>query len=394
MDVKQRKRSPYDPYKITVNGKVCWQVNLPGTYRTKEDGTRVRVRPRRTFSSAQEAHTFAKLKRVERSNYGVSAVSMDEMLRGDALAAQRLLAPFGVTILTAAEFYASHKERLERSETVSNAVRALLSAKQGDNLRPRYLVDLRCRLSRFSAAFGDRLLADLQPAELEAWLRSLALAPLGRNTYRWRLNTLFEYGRKCGWVASNPVSEVGKAKVRDRLPGLLSPEQAARLLEAASQQTVPYWALALFAGLRSAELARLKWEDIHFDDKLVEVPAVSSKTGSRRFVLIQPNLLGWLEPYRNARFGPVCPPNLRKLLEDDRRAAGILKWKVNACRHSFGSYHLAHYKNAADTALQMGHQRSDMLFQHYHQRVKPSEAERFWKIVPVIESADVLKVVA
>jgi integrase len=388
MAVKQRKRSPYDPYKITVKGKVRWQVSLPGTYRKKEDGKRVRVRPRRTFSNAEEAHTFALLKRRERENYGLSAVSMDETLRGDALAAQRVLAPYNVSILTAAEYYAQHMRQLQKSETVSGAVKALLKGKEADNLRRSYINDLRVRLTRFSSEFGDRLLADIEPAEIESWLRSLSLAPLGRNTYRLRLNTLFEYGRKCGWVAVNPVEHVAKAKVREALPGILTPEQTARLLEAATEQTLPYWAISFFGGLRSAELERLRWEDIDFASQLITVPSASSKTGSRRFVRISENLLQWLAPYQSDRRlrGPVCPLGLRKLLEADRRTAGITKWPPNACRHSYGSYHLSHYKNAANTALQMGHVNSAMLFRFYHQRVKPAEAKKFWRIAPAVQA--------
>jgi integrase len=376
-----------------VDGKVRWQVNLPGTYRTRKDGKEVRVRPRKTFSSAQEAHTFARLKRIERDNYGVSAVSMDEKLRGDTLAAQQLLAPYSISVLEAAEYYVSHRERLEKSATVSDAIVALLEAKEADGLRPRYLKDLRLRLTRFASDFGDRLLADIASMEIDTWLRSLGLAALGRNSYRSRLSLLFEFGRKCGWVGSNPLSDVAKAKVREALPGILTVEQTARLLEAAGEETLPFWALATFGGLRTAELTRLQWEDIHFADKLIEVPATSSKTGSRRFVIIQPNLQRWLAPYHDRR-GPVGPPNLRKLLETDRERAGILKWPPNAARHSYGSYHLAHFKNAADTALQMGHVRADTLFRFYHQRVKPDQAKRFWEVAPVVESTHVLEVVA
>jgi integrase len=73
-------------------------------------------------------------------------------------------------------------------------------------------------------------------------------------------------------------------------PGILEPEQVARLLEAAAEETLPYWAIGIFAGLRSAELERLNWENIHFKEKLIEVPALSSKTASRRFVTIHPSL--------------------------------------------------------------------------------------------------------
>jgi integrase len=98
----------------------------------------------------------------------------------------------------------------------------------------------------------------------------------------------------------------------------LTPEQFAKVLEAASEETLPYWLLGGFSGLRRAEIERLEWKDIHFDlakyraliqapkggdkeaigkaDKakeewrksaLVEVPALKSKTASRRFVQIQ-----------------------------------------------------------------------------------------------------------
>jgi len=393
MDVKQRKRAPYDPYKITIGGKVRWQVNLPGTYRTTEEGRRVRVRPRRTFSSASQAQTFAKLKRVERENYGVSAVSMDEQLRGDTLAAQRILAPYGISVLEAAEYYVAHRERIEKSATVSDALKALLAAKQADNLRPRYLSDLRLRLARFSAAYGDRFLADIAPAEIEAWLRSLGLAPLGRNSYRSKLNLLFEFGRRCGWIGANPVSNVAKAKVRESLPGILTVEQTARLLESASRATLPYWIASIFAGLRSAECERLEWKDIHFEEALIEVPSLKSKTATRRFVRLRENALAWLAPYRDYH-GKLCPLNLRKLLEADRRAAGISHWDVNTCRHSFASYALAHDRDAKDLALELGHSRPDTLFRFYHQRVKPDAAKRFWKIVPVVEGTPILEVVA
>ena len=63
-------------------------------------------------------------------------------------------------------------------------------------------------------------------------------------------------------------------------------------------------------------------------------------------------------------------------------AAGILKWPDNALRHSFASYHVAHFKDAKALALEMGHTDSGMLFNHYRELVKPKEAERYWNIRP------------
>jgi integrase len=391
--MKERKRQKFQPFKISLGGKTFWQVNLESEYQAKEDGRRVRVRPRRTFSSAEEARTFAQLKRVERANYGASGAAMDEKFRGDALEAQRILEPYSITVLDAALEYVRRMELVTRSETVSNAINSLLDAKRADNLRPRYLKDLRVRLTRFALNFGDRKLADIGSVEIDQWLRTLGLGPLSRNTFRARISTLFEFGRQCGWTETNPVSEVRKVKVTESLPGILTPEQAARLLEASDTGTLPYWALGLFCGLRTAELERLSWEDIHFDGHVVEVPSLASKTASRRFVPLRPNLAQWLEPYRDRR-GPLCPANLRVRLETDRKNAGLAEWPANGLRHSFGSYHLQQFQNAGQTAMEMGHAKAEITFRHYNQRVRPAAAGKFWKIAPLIQSERILKVVA
>jgi integrase len=387
-----RKKDRFAPRKVRIGGKTFWQVPLGSRVEQRADGKRVRIRMRRTFRDAAEAKTFAELKRIERANRGTAGISMDEKLRGDALEAQRILARYDVSVLEAAQDYCRRMELVTRSETVSSAVEQFLDAKTHDNLRPRYLGDLRARLARFSESFKERKLADISSGEIDSWLRRLSLAPLTRNTFRLRLSALFEYARKRGWIAVNPIGEVRKVKTNAALPAILAPEQAARLLEAASDQTLPCLAVGMFAGLRSAELERLTWKDIHFADRLIEVPALSSKTASRRFVTIQPNLLAWLGPYTDEK-GNLCPRNLRKLLELDRVRAGFTKWPHNALRHSFASYHLAFFRNAKDLALELGHSRSDTVFRFYHQRVKPAEAERFWHIVPAISAKEQIHLV-
>ena len=71
------------------------------------------------------------------------------------------------------------------------------------------------------------------------------------------------------------------------------------------------------------------------------------------------------------------------MCSSDLDAAGITDWPDNALRHSFASYHLAHFKDAAALALEMGHTDSGMIFNHYRQLVKPKEARRYWKIKPL-----------
>ena len=181
MPLKQRKKQKFEPFKVQIDGKVYWQVNMESETVTRADGTTSRVRPRRTFSSAEQAQTFADLKRIERTNYGTP---MNETERGQFREAQAILVPLGATVVDAAREYAARRELSTKSETVTNAVASLLDAKKADNLRPRYLKNLRVDLTRFALDFGERKLADISPAEIDRWLRALNLSPSSRNTFR------------------------------------------------------------------------------------------------------------------------------------------------------------------------------------------------------------------
>jgi integrase len=240
-------------------------------------------------------------------------------------------------------------------------------------------------LNRFGETFGERKLASLSAGEIDGWLRGFAWKPSTRNTVRLNLSTLFGYAEQRGWCQENPIARVRKIRASGSLIGILTPEQLAKLLESAREQTLPYWLLGGFAGLRRAEIERLEWKDVHFDSALIEVPALKAKTASRRFVRIQPNLAAWLESYTD-RSGMVCPPNLRKLLEADRTNAGLKTWPSNGLRHSFASYHLAHFQDAAKLALELGHTSQDLIFRHYRELVKPDQAAKFWDIRPEVET--------
>lgn len=65
------------------------------------------------------------------------------------------------------------------------------------------------------------------------------------------------------------------------------------------------------------------------------------------------------------------------------RVALLQHWPQNGVRHSFGSYHLAHFQDAAKPALEMGNSPA-MIFKHYRELVKPKDAEAYWNIRPAM----------
>ena len=144
----------------------------------------------------------------------------------------------------------------------------------------------------------------------------------------------------------------------------------------------PFFALGLFAGLRTAELFRLDWQSIDLKRHTIEIASDVSKTREHRYVKIAPNLRAWLSPYKRAN-GPVTAPAWRWHRNAAREAAGLVKWPDNGMRHSFGSYHFALSNNAPVTAAEMGHRGSTgMLFGHYRRLVTQTEATAYWNIRP------------
>lgn len=356
---------------------------------------------RRFFSTKVEAETFLHQKKIERENQGQRGMEFPETLRIMAQEAAAALEPYGVSLREAVAMVLPILVARRQTVPVGEAVQAMRDAQRRDGASARHLSDLKSRLGQFERAFPGRTLASLTTAEVDQWLRSLPVGNLARNHSRRIVGGLFAFGILRGWCLENPVARIGKARVAPGRVGILTPEQTARLLESAPADAVAALAIAAFAGLRRAELERLDWREVRLAKGLVEVTAGKSKTAARRFVPIQENLAAWLTPLARKE-SPVCPPNFRVRFDEARRAAGFrvlpddagVEWPDNGLRHSFASYHAAHFQDAGKLAAEMGHTTPGIVFQHYRELVEPEEAARYWEIRPAAAPANVVPMLA
>lgn len=341
-------------------------------------------RKRTFFETKEQAVSFAAFKNDELKRNGIFHAEFPERLRVMAQNAVERLRPFGKTIDDAVAHYVAHLKASEKSCSATQLVSEILVAKEKDGVSERHLRDLRSRLGVFAEAFDGKPVATITAAEIDDWLRSLPVKALTRNNYRQRTALAFNFAVRRGYATGNPAEGAAKAKVISKPRGILSVNEAARLLEASAPNVLPYIAIGLFAGLRAAELERLDWSEIDFESDLIEVAAAKSKTAQRRFVKMQPNLREWLLPHRKhkASVRPQDRFEFRQSFNQARKDADIKKWPDNALRHSFASYHLAHFNDAALTALQLGHHDSRVTFAHYRELVKPKDAERYWQLQP------------
>jgi integrase len=381
---RRRRKIKVRPYRDKTRPNLKFVVNY------REAGKRRRS----YFETKEAAQTFASFKNAELKQNGIEHAEFPTALRIMAQEGMEQLKPFGKNIADAVRHYVAHLKASERSCTAEQLVKELLKAKEADGVGERHLGTLRSRLGYFADEFDGKMVAEITRANIDDWLRSLDVGPQTRNHYRAAMVLAFNFALRNGYAVENPAEAAAKAKVVSGRPGILTVEQASALLCNAAPEILPYFAVGLFGGLRRAELERLDWSELDFESNLIQVTAEKSKTATRRFVTLQPNLREWLSPLRQLKGPIVSPENFRLLFNHTRIAAGITEWPENALRHSFASYHMAHFQNAALTALELGHHDSRVTFAHYRELVRPKEATRYWKLKPAGRSRKIVALVS
>jgi len=338
------------------------------------------------FPSLQEAQARAEQARISRTNEGTLAFALPADVRLDAAKANALLAPHSVTILEAAQYYQKHVLAYKMAPTVKEIVKFYIADGETKNNRPTTVKDKRQRLGAFADDFGDRRLSDISLDELKEWALDDAWEPRTRINYLTKISQLYSFAmkRQLKWVDTNLTEHISRPEVDDTTPQIFTVQQAETLLiHAPKFGLLPYIAIGLFGGVRTAEMARLNCGDINFETKAIRIGAHIAKKRSQRIIEMQPALLAWLEPYKdklgfgNKVFGSNFQRDRNRLVE----AAGLEEWKPNGLRHSYGSYHFGMFSDDSETAKQMGNS-VDTVHRFYKALVSKSDAERFWNLRP------------
>jgi integrase len=87
---------------------------------------------------------------------------------------------------------------------------------------------------------------------------------------------------------------------------IFTPAEVTQFLTHAREEMIPFLAIGAFAGLRSAEIERLEWQEVNLENRFIEVKAAKAKTAARRIVPISDNLAAWLKD-RTKDAGRVVP---------------------------------------------------------------------------------------
>ncbi len=390
----------------------------------------------RQFKSKPEALEFAESQFSGWDQRGASHFTLSTSQHHDATEALRLLEGTGLTLVEVAKFAKPRMRPEGGAKTVQEIIEEMLTKKTAQHERGVYreqsLLDFKNRSSRFARDFGHRLAHEVTASELLCWLEELRssasgepLAGRSRLNYLRTVVEIFKFAHEEKYIGDNPTSHItrsqrktltAKSDKHSGEPPILTPLQARRLITKAHETDKEEGLLAavtlgLFCGLRTEELKRLSWGDVHLDDPkpFVSVTAAVAKKRARRNVEIPENALEWLT-LCNDREGRITANNYsshyrKRFLKlatavgfakkDERSGKSFSAWETNAMRHSFGSYHFALHGDSIKTSEQMGHRQGDeVLFTHYRALARKETAVEFFAIKPEASTKRVVKFAA
>lgn len=384
--------------RVTANGYTYVQWKVEG----RLNGTRIR----RFFPSKEEAEGFRQLKEVEAINgsselkASVTHLTADQLRQAEA-AFKRLE---NRSLLAAVDWYLDTYRDTLTKLSVSEAYLEFIEEHR-PHVRQGTIDDYTGSLKAFATFTGKRALPEIRGDDVVAFLKGRGLKGKSWNNTRADLNAFFVWCQKPPrkWITSNPVAEVIKLKIARGLPEIITTDQATELMRYVETYQgqgkepkpagflVPYFALALFAGIRPAindgelrRIGRLKDNSRIIDLRtgVIRITPEIAKTKDVRQITIQPNLAGWLTAFPLSKF-PISPANVYDEVTHVRQ-----KFELghDVLRHTYISMHVGHFRSMSDTALQAGNSES-MIKKHYLNLVAPDEAKAFWKIAPRVSAA-------
>jgi len=233
-------------------------------------------------------------------------------------------------------------------------------------------------IKRF-AAFLGRSPDTATAEELRAWQLHMSETNVSVSTFNQAITVLrFFFTVTCG--RDDLVRNMRLRRAPQRLPVTLSPEEVARLIEAAPGPGLKYKAalsIAYGAGLRASEIVNLKIGDIDSERMLIRVD--QGKGRKDRNVMLSPSLLellrdywrearpqGWLFPGQQS-VAPISTRQLNRVVHAAATAAEIRKRvSMHTLRHSFATHLLEENTDIRVIQVLLGHAKLDTTARYAH----------------------------
>lgn len=208
---------------------------------------------------------------------------------------------------------------------------------------------------------GSRPLRDLRPSEVQQWVVQLSgrgYAPSYVYALHRRLSQLFSDAQHDGLVAKNPCSRRTSPAAPKQRAYVATTEQVWALHDALPEHFRPVVLLGAFAGLRVAEIAALRVEDVDFMrgaiTPAIQYPGENLKTETSKTAIPIPQDLAVMLNANPVRWGsgtivvgafgrPVAPYTIETAFKTARETVDGLPegFRIHDLRHYFASLLIA-----------------------------------------------------
>lgn len=386
------------PIRFTpVNSPSGWRINIPA--KISETGRRQQFFYR-TQKLAKEAQQDFKKKYDE---FGSQTRAIPPTIVEQAMAAKALLDPFGITILEAASRVAAHERQRLASVKIEAAICAYKESKATKSVKHRQAINQMA--NHLLLKFRGIEIADIKGIDVDALMKEKVK---GETAFNARLTLLKNFWRWCAhpkrdWCKPDALNIIERKEPTPGVIGVLTAAQAEELLHQAAKHLpdciIPT-CIALYTGMRQAELIRMKPSDI--TEEGISVPAANDRKNNRRRYIQMPDPLArWLKTYPLKKF--VCPPNYKRKQLALKRLAGfkvwsdfvkkfgleetpgkdLPEWPQNALRHTAASVAVALKKPLPDLLFEHGHTGGEeTLKKNYLGLMPKSQAKAIWELTP------------
>ena len=394
------RKTKLNPVRNSVTGK--WRINIPSKY--SETGKRQRLE----FPTKALAQLEANRRAADINLNGINVVPIAAERASEANNCYKLLDNFDVTLTQVVNEWLQHKKTQEKSISLNEAFINTIDLRIKENKSAGTIREYKYTHKLLPSSLLDKKVCDITLQECSKVLDKLTSSPAVYNKHRALLRAVFNEAERDGYNSKNPVEKTRKRKTAPKIVEVCTVEDINNIFAACVDYRGQYhnarncsdcviaFAFAAFGGIRPSEqgeLGRLTWEDVCLENRNIRIPAAKSKTRTLRNVYIEDNLLAFINTVpEKLRHGRIVPGAWHTKKSQVMSAVG-LKGKVDILRHSYGSFHLAHYGDVNLLGQNMGHAHMSTYFDHYHNARTTKEAIAYWAIYPEGVKAKQLKAI-
>jgi site-specific recombinase XerD len=211
------------------------------------------------------------------------------------------------------DFQVSRLGQKDVEITLNKFIQVFLEHVQ-QTLSNRSVKEYKNTLRRFQAFLGNKLLNFISIKDCHDYQSHLikhGVKPSSSNEYIAKLQCCLQRAVRWGYISNNPFSKVERLKVQKTPPVFMNPDQVKLFLHALPTSWKNLFLFALLTGCRASELVNLRWVDLDFVRRTIQIgnKYFTTKTRKVRLIPMHDSLFSMLQVMKQDASSELVFPN-------------------------------------------------------------------------------------